>query len=170
MGKWEYAIGGFIGGCLVSFFLYRRPGGGRNLNSLFSLGKSLEEMKDVSSILREQHKMVLVVRTDLKMGPGKIAAQCCHATLECFTSSLKKKNYEALKTWKNQGQMKITLKVRSVEELKEIYHESLKRDLVTCIIADAGHTQILAGSHTVVGIGPAPSSIINEITGNLKLY
>jgi PTH2 family peptidyl-tRNA hydrolase len=28
-----------------------------------------------------EHKVVLCVRDDLKMGIGKIAAQCCHATL-----------------------------------------------------------------------------------------
>lgn len=28
-------------------------------------------------------KLVLVARTDLKMGPGKMAAQCCHAAVGC---------------------------------------------------------------------------------------
>jgi PTH2 family peptidyl-tRNA hydrolase len=28
-----------------------------------------------------EYKLVLCVREDLKMGIGKIAAQCCHATL-----------------------------------------------------------------------------------------
>ena len=32
----------------------------------------------------EEHKLVLVVRTDLGMGKGKIAAQCGHATLACY--------------------------------------------------------------------------------------
>ena len=31
----------------------------------------------------EPLKMVLVVRNDLKMGKGKIAAQCCHAAVHC---------------------------------------------------------------------------------------
>ena len=29
-------------------------------------------------------KQVMVVRTDLKMGKGKIAAQCCHACLGAY--------------------------------------------------------------------------------------
>lgn len=36
-------------------------------------------------------------------------------------------------------------------------------------IADAGRTQIASGSHTVLGIGPAPKSVIDQITGKLKL-
>lgn len=32
----------------------------------------------------EEHKMVLVVRSDLGMGKGKVAAQCGHATLACY--------------------------------------------------------------------------------------
>ena len=37
-------------------------------------------------------KMVLVVRTDLKMGKGKIGAQCGHATLGSYKSALRKKD------------------------------------------------------------------------------
>lgn len=32
----------------------------------------------------EEHKLVLVVRSDLGMGKGKVAAQCGHATLACY--------------------------------------------------------------------------------------
>lgn len=37
----------------------------------------------------EEHKLVLVVRTDLGMGKGKIAAQCGHASLACYKRALK---------------------------------------------------------------------------------
>lgn len=33
----------------------------------------------------------------------------------------------------------------------------------------SGRTQIEAGSRTVLGIGPAPVSAINEVTGKLRL-
>ena len=41
--------------------------------------------------------------------------------------------------------------------------------VVAEVIADAGRTQIEPGSLTVLGIGPAPKSVIDGITGNLKL-
>lgn len=31
--------------------------------------------------------------------------------------------------------------------------------------ADAGHTQVDPGTETVCGVGPAPSSLIDEVTG-----
>ena len=37
------------------------------------------------------------------------------------------------------------------------------------LVADAGRTQVAAGSHTVLAIGPAPESVIDGITGNLRL-
>lgn len=45
---------------------------------------------------------VLVVRTDLKMGHGKIAAQCSHATLACY-KALQKGNPTLLKHWERIG-------------------------------------------------------------------
>ena len=38
------------------------------------------------------------------------------------------------------------------------------------IIHDAGRTQIAAGSATVLGLGPAPKAVLDQITGDLKLY
>ena len=40
------------------------------------------EYSDISD--DEDTKLVLVVRQDLKMGKGKAAAQCCHATLAAY--------------------------------------------------------------------------------------
>lgn len=35
------------------------------------------------------YKMVFAVNKSLKMGPGKIAAQCCHAAVGCYKRTLK---------------------------------------------------------------------------------
>jgi peptidyl-tRNA hydrolase len=47
---------------------------------------------------------------------------------------------------------------------------AMSLNLTAKVIQDAGRTQIAAGSSTVLGIGPAPKSIIDQVTGGLKLY
>jgi peptidyl-tRNA hydrolase, PTH2 family len=47
--------------------------------------------------------------------------------------------------------------------------KAISLGIVAEVIADAGRTQIEAGSYTVLGIGPAPTSVINQVTGHLKL-
>ncbi|PIK56816.1 putative peptidyl-tRNA hydrolase 2, mitochondrial [Apostichopus japonicus] len=37
------------------------------------------------------YKMVLVVRQDLKMGKGKVAAQCSHAAVGCYKRAVSEK-------------------------------------------------------------------------------
>ncbi|OCH96582.1 PTH2-domain-containing protein [Obba rivulosa] len=116
----------------------------------------------------EQCKLVLVVRTDLGMTTGKIAAQCGHATLACY-KALSKTNPQLLQHWERTGQAKIALKASSEDELLEL--EAMAKSLNLCArsILDAGRTQIAAGSRTVLGIGPAPVELINRVTGKLKL-
>ncbi|OMJ29874.1 Peptidyl-tRNA hydrolase 2, mitochondrial [Smittium culicis] len=117
----------------------------------------------------KQSKLVLVIRTDLGMTKGKVAAQCCHATLACYKSS-QKKNPEILRHWEETGQAKVTLKCNSEEEMLELYQSACSQGLVAQYIQDAGRTQIAAGSRTVLGIGPNYTSNVDAVTGNLKLY
>jgi PTH2 family peptidyl-tRNA hydrolase len=59
--------------------------------------------------------MVLVVRNDLKMGKGKAAAQCSHATLGCYKKALK--SPRLLSYWEDNGQPKVVLKCEEEKEL-----------------------------------------------------
>ncbi|KAI0768512.1 peptidyl-tRNA hydrolase PTH2-domain-containing protein [Trametes elegans] len=116
----------------------------------------------------EPCKLVLVVRTDLGMSTGKIAAQCGHATLACY-KILQKTNPGLLKHWERTGQAKIALKASSEEELLELEAIAKSLNLAARSIVDAGRTQIAAGSRTVLGIGPAPAELVNKVTGKLRL-
>ncbi|KAF7920853.1 uncharacterized protein EAE98_008882 [Botrytis deweyae] len=118
----------------------------------------------------EECKLVLVVRTDLGMTKGKIAAQCSHATLACYkTISRQPANALILRRWEREGQAKVALQVKSEDELQILQAQAISLGVVAEQIADAGRTQIASGSHTVLGIGPAPKSVIDQITGKLKL-
>ncbi|TFK76858.1 PTH2-domain-containing protein [Pluteus cervinus] len=114
----------------------------------------------------EPCKLVLVVRTDLNMTPGKIAAQ--HATLACY-KALVKNNPSLVKHWERTGQAKIALKATSEEQLLELMAVAKSLNLCARTIQDAGRTQVASGSRTVLGIGPAPVELINEVTGALRL-
>jgi PTH2 family peptidyl-tRNA hydrolase len=113
-------------------------------------------------------KQAIVVRTDLGMGKGKIAAQVAHASLSAAEAARQRKGgwYDA---WKNGGQPKVVLKVGSEAELEEIFRKAKSSGLPASYIEDRGLTQVESGTATCVGIGPAPDPAIDEITGKLKL-
>ncbi|KAI0878557.1 PTH2-domain-containing protein [Hypoxylon argillaceum] len=124
----------------------------------------------------EECKLVLVVRTDLGMTKGKIAAQCSHATLACYktlsqTASRKPTSPEAkiLQRWERLGQAKIAVQVKSQDELLTLMGKARSLGITAEVIQDAGRTQIDPGSLTVLGVGPAPRSLVDQVTGGLKL-
>jgi PTH2 family peptidyl-tRNA hydrolase len=65
--------------------------------------------------------------------------------------------------------MKIALQVKSEEELHTLQAQAMSLGLVAEVIQDAGRTQIAPGSHTVLGIGPAPASVVDQVTSALRL-
>ncbi len=114
-----------------------------------------------------EYKQALVIRSDLGMTKGKIAAQCSHASLEAVEKTRAQKP-EWYTGWKQSGQAKIVLKIDSEEKIIELF-ESAKRDIPSALIRDAGHTQVTPGSVTALGIGPAPGDKLDKYTKNLKL-
>ncbi|XP_072022280.1 peptidyl-tRNA hydrolase 2, mitochondrial-like [Amphiura filiformis] len=116
-----------------------------------------------------EYKLILVVRNDLKMGKGKVAAQCSHASVSCY-KQIAKKNPDMLKQWEFYGQPKVVTKVQDEESLLQLAQKARELGLVTSIIQDAGRTQIAPGSKTVLGVGPGPAALVDRVTGELKLY
>ncbi|CUM51094.1 uncharacterized protein AC631_02149 [Debaryomyces fabryi] len=120
-------------------------------------------------------RMTLIVRQDLKMGKGKAAAQCLHATLALYKKITNPEsdayNPEMVNRWEyGNGQAKITLQVPNQEEMDTLFAQAISLDVNAYIVHDAGRTQIAAGSATVLGLGPAPKLVIDQITKDLKLY
>ncbi len=126
------------------------------------------ELSDFKGHHNEECKLVLVVRTDLGMTKGKIAAQCSHATLVCY-KALKKENSPVLARWERLGQAKVSVQVKSEDELLLLQAQALSLGLCAKAIHDAGRTQIASGSATVLGVGPGPRSVVDQVTGGLRL-
>lgn len=118
----------------------------------------------------EQCKMVIVVRSDLPMGKGKVGAQCAHAALECCRQMLgNQKKQQMFHSWLQIGQPKIVLKIQNEEELLNLADKAAHAGLITAIIKDAGRTQLRRGTVTVVGIGPGSNEVIDSLTSKLRL-
>ena len=115
-----------------------------------------------------KYKQVIVVRTDLAMRPGKIAAQVAHAAVTCVELARKEKP-DWLKAWLDEGQCKIVLKVPSLDELLQLKEKAQSLGLPCCLIVDRGLTEIPPNTVTCLGIGPAPSELIDKVTGHLPL-
>jgi PTH2 family peptidyl-tRNA hydrolase len=117
----------------------------------------------------QEYKMVIIVRKDLKMSVGKTSAQVAHAALGAYKLSLTENN-DKVKNWENfSGQAKIVLGVENEKELYEIKDKADKNGLITCLIHDAGRTEVSPNTATCCAIGPDTIQKIDEITGKLKL-
>jgi PTH2 family peptidyl-tRNA hydrolase len=134
-------------------------------------GDESSEDSDDSDDGVEAYKLVLLVRTDLHMRVGKIAAQCAHAAvglvLELQTGG--DQAAHALHAWMEGGQAKVTLAIKDADEMHALERAAQAKGLHTHIVADAGRTQVEPGSETVLSIGPGPLSIVDSVTGHLKL-
>ncbi|KAG6491749.1 hypothetical protein ZIOFF_046687 [Zingiber officinale] len=129
------------------------PNDPRNLNRV-TVKKPTLEIENLAEII-EDFKMVLVVRNDLKMGKGKIAAQCrqsltyllsSHATLGLYKKLLARAP-KALSRWENCGQVKVVLKIES------------ESDLLVLQMYDSMTVMAILG----------PSDLVDDVTGSLKL-
>ncbi len=114
------------------------------------------------------YKQTIVVRTDLEMGRGKIAAQASHASLAAF-EKVKREKPDVASDWERMGMKKVVLKVQSEEDLLEYYNRGKDAGIPVALIRDAGHTQVESGSITCFGAGPWDEGELDKIYGKLKL-
>ena len=115
-----------------------------------------------------EFKQVIVARTDLGMGKGKLAAQVAHASLAGAEESMRVKR-EWYDQWKEQGQAKVVVRAGSEDELVQLMKTARTMGLPTALIQDRGLTQLEPGTSTCLAVGPAPSSLIDKVTGHLRL-
>eukprot|EP00049_Salpingoeca_infusionum_P019502 m.362144 g.362144 ORF g.362144 m.362144 type:complete len:194 (-) comp20168_c0_seq1:270-851(-) len=118
--------------------------------------------------LSGRFKMVIVANMSLKMGKGKLAAQCAHSVIDAFEHAVET-NGEWVQQWQRQGQMKVVVKAPNAEFIMKLMRVAEDTGLPFALIEDAGLTQIAPGSVTALAIGPAPAEFVDSVTGNLKL-
>lgn len=134
-------------------------------------------------------KQVIVVRKDLNMRKGKLAAQAAHASMLVVLQRMKSEkhlwmnglSYTALtleieddgvwdKWLLTETFKKIVVSVDSEQELLDIYKQALDNRLPAALITDSGLTEFNGvPTKTCIAIGPAMSEDLDKITGHLKL-
>ena len=136
-------------------------------------------------------KQVIVVRRDLKMRKGKIAAQSGHACVEAVLMALAKENRLSdvrvedgwvqladtgrdatpLSEWFAHGVAKICVYVDSEEALLDLAKRGEDAGFCVALIQDAGHTEFHdEPTYTCLAFEPLYPEQIDPITGELPLY
>ena len=132
-------------------------------------------------------KQVILVRKDLKMPKGKLAAQVAHASLGAVLDQFRRGNVgwqlasdewtflaanahaKPVMEWLNGSFAKICLGVDSLEEMDKLHGLCEGFGIPKCRITDEGRTFFNKPTTTCCAIGPFYSDAIDEITGHLRL-
>lgn len=133
-------------------------------------------------------KMVIVVRRDLNMGKGKLAAQVAHAALSVFIKEAELKLTHSLKRgkttrklsvpmtepawlWLSKSFTKIVCYVDTEADLLALYISAKNLKLPCALVTDEGRTEFNGvATTTCVAIGPEDSDKIDKLTKGLPLY
>ena len=116
-----------------------------------------------------EYKQVIVVREDLDISEGKRAAQVAHAAVSAARES-RKEHAIWYRDWIAEGQRKVVLRARDLNELLELRDRAHGLNLPVATIDDAGLTELPPGTTTCIGIGPAPEHLVDQVTRRLQLW
>ena len=137
---------------------------------------------------KDRIKQVIIWRDDLKAPKGKVAAQVAHASMlflvrgasfgynrDVFKRIISNEVYsdkkvEMIQKWLENGMTKVCLKIDTEESMKALYDKATKMGVISNFVVDEGRT-VFNGVHTLtcLALGPEISSVLDTITGDLKL-
>lgn len=130
-------------------------------------------------------KQIIVVRKDLNMRRGKLAAQASHASLGGVLQQLTKQVDDhgamtiggtfaadnVLSSWLNGSFTKVCVHVASEEELLAVVDAAKQHGLNVVLITDSGRTEFGGvPTNTCCAIGPDHADRLAPVTGHLPLY
>jgi len=116
----------------------------------------------------ELHKLVVVVRGELRLTAGKAAVQVAHAAV-LLARRAEARDPKEFAAWWAGGQRKVALQVRSLADLEELERKARGAGIPTAWVEDAGLTEVPPGTRTCLGLGPVPDGSVDPITGSLPL-
>jgi len=122
-------------------------------------------------------KQAIIVRKDLNMRKGKLAAQVAHASMNIFLNNAVTTSSNLIvgiskdtKEWLETSYTKIVLGCNSLEDLYKIRDMCIVDNILYAIVQDLGKTEFHnIPTETCIAIGPAQEEIINAITKDFKL-
>lgn len=124
-------------------------------------------------------KQYIIVRTDLGMSSGKLAAQAAHACMKVFfdkmiilpTDKSERTLYltdEELE-WVDGKFTKITKKVKNENQLLKVYNAAKEAGLNVSLIKDAGLYGLEGENYTCIAVGPNYVDKCEPVVGKLQL-
>lgn len=117
---------------------------------------------------RGEWKMALVLRGELRLSAGKAAVQAAHAAV-MLVEQARRREEAGLEHWLAQGQKKVALSVRTLDEMVELERRARAKGITVVWVEDAGFTEVPPGTRTCLGLGPALATELDPITGSLPL-
>lgn len=136
-------------------------------------------------------KQVIVMRKDLQMRKGKIAAQAGHACVEAVLRAIVRDGLmehvvltdgqievtpcegvdAPILHWFADGEAKICVYVNSEEELLALHQRVTEAGHISALIQDAGFTEFHGEpTFTCLAIEPLSRDVVDTFTGTLPLF
>lgn len=136
-------------------------------------------------------KQVIVVRKDLKMKAGKLAAQVAHAAMAPLTIRLRDNEHhteegdvemkitfwngdehdDAFLEWVTGSFTKVVLEIETEQDLIDLMATAEVAQVPSFKIEDEGRTAFHGvKTLTCASFGPCYSDVLDDLTGHLKLY
>jgi len=138
--------------------------------------------------MQKEVKQYIIVRRDLGMNAGKLAAQAGHACMKVFFDKMSSEPVISPHPGQNEVFMrysfdanleetiwiegkftKITKGVKSEAKLMDVYNKAKEAGLNVSLIKDAGIFGLEGENYTVVAVGPNYVDKCEPIVGKLRL-